>query len=58
MSNRKNKHLEGSRYKHNPEKEEENAPSQSSGSPPKMMSSGGIGWAEEIRQRAREALNK
>ena len=58
MSNRKNKHLEGSRYKHDPEKEEENTPSQNSSSPAKMMSSGGIGWAEEIRQRAREALNK
>ena len=58
MSNRKSKHLEGSRYKHDGDKDEENSPSQHSGTPSKMLNNGGISWAEEIRQRAREALNK
>ena len=56
MSNSKHQRLEGSRYNHDDGKEEENSLNQ--GTPQKTLSTGGIGWAEEIRQRAREALNQ
>ncbi len=50
MSNSKHNHLEGSRYIHSEDQNED--------SPSKTPNQAGISWSEEIRNRARQALNK